>query len=105
MFHDTSRRLEPIATGTLNGEHAEALELHRAVERRSRLLPESEQEYFLNLVASLTQQVDCLLALNQSPDAKRKWDEANELLCTPKILAHDHLYEDATLKIDEASQP
>lgn len=61
------------------GKPAEALVLHAELERRAANIPDTEEEYFINLIASLTQQVDCLLALDRPMEAEEKLNQANEV--------------------------
>jgi tetratricopeptide (TPR) repeat protein len=61
------------------GKPVEALSLHEELEQRARSLSPTEEEYYINLFASMTHQVDCLLALDRTADAETKWNEANDL--------------------------
>jgi tetratricopeptide (TPR) repeat protein len=61
------------------GRYAEAFALHQEIEARARALPEDGEEHYLNLIASLTQQVDCLLALDHPHQAQQKWQESLDL--------------------------
>ena len=61
------------------GKPAEALVLHAELEQRAGNIPETEEEYYINLIASLTQQVDCLLALDRLAEAEEKWKQADQL--------------------------
>jgi tetratricopeptide (TPR) repeat protein len=103
---------------TNEGRYAEAFSLHQEIESRARELPHDEDEYFLNLSASLTQQVDCLLALGDLPQAQAKWKEASDLIklwpspspdvfprllaLKAQMLAHDGKYEKAVRAINQA---
>lgn len=55
------------------------MSLHQELEQRARRIAQSEEEYYINLIASLTQQVDCLLALDRYAEAEEKWNQANDL--------------------------
>jgi tetratricopeptide (TPR) repeat protein len=68
-----------ITMFTDSGRYAEALNLHHAIEARVRLLPQNEDEYFRNLIACLTQQIDCLLELDRGDEALALWHDASEV--------------------------
>jgi tetratricopeptide (TPR) repeat protein len=103
---------------TNEGRYAEVLSLHEQIEVRARALPHDGEEYYINLIASLTQQVDCLLALDHLSQAKDKWQESMDLYARwasptadayPRLLAlkaqtlaHSADYERALETINEA---
>jgi tetratricopeptide (TPR) repeat protein len=62
------------------GQYEQALALHKEIEQRVRSLPSQDHEYFLNLIASLTQQVDCLVEMDRIQEALVLWSEAAELV-------------------------
>jgi tetratricopeptide (TPR) repeat protein len=63
-----------------SGQYEQALALHKEIERRVRSLPSRDHEYFLNLIASLTQQVDCLIEMDRLNEALELWREAVDLI-------------------------
>jgi tetratricopeptide (TPR) repeat protein len=83
--HVSNRTEQVILDGHLahilldEGKPVEALALHEDLEQIARSIEPSEEEYYINLIASLTQQVDCLLALDRHTEAEEKWNEANDL--------------------------
>jgi len=62
------------------GQYEQALALHTEIEKRVRSLRSRDHEYFLNLIASLTQQVDCLVEMDRLDEALVLWNEAAELV-------------------------
>jgi tetratricopeptide (TPR) repeat protein len=62
------------------GRFKEALELQEAMEKRIRSLPAKDHEYYLNLIACLTQQIDCLVGMDRLKDALAIWQKASDLL-------------------------
>jgi tetratricopeptide (TPR) repeat protein len=63
-----------------SGQYERALALHKEMEKRVRSLPSRDHEYFLNLIASLSQQVDCLIEVDRLDEALVLWREAAELV-------------------------
>ena len=63
-----------------SGQYEQALALHKEIEKRVRSLPSRDHEYFLNLIASLTQQVDCLVEMHRLDEALVLWQRAAELV-------------------------
>ena len=64
----------------LSGQYEQALALHREIEERVRSLASRDHEYFLNLLASLSQQVNCLVEMDRVEEALITWQEASAVL-------------------------
>jgi tetratricopeptide (TPR) repeat protein len=67
-----------ISILTSSGRFKEALDQHQALEKRVRSQPQ-DHEYFLNLIACLTQQVDCLVEMDRLDEALGRWQDASKL--------------------------
>ena len=61
------------------GRFAEALAHHAEVEAELRQLP-TDDDYFRNMSAILTQQLDCYVELNNIEAAQQKWTDANTVV-------------------------
>jgi tetratricopeptide (TPR) repeat protein len=59
-----------------SGRYADALTHHKAMEARFRALPKGGHDYYLNVIANLTQQIDCLIELDRLEEAAKLWDDA-----------------------------
>lgn len=69
--------LATIATNT--GKYRIGLAENQQVETDLQDLPKDD-DYFRNLYASITQQIDCLLALDRIDEAERRWSDAHDLV-------------------------
>lgn len=95
----TIDRLLPYATGleriilrghlvtiaTNRGDYRNGLAENQQLETDLQDLPKDD-DYYRNLHASVTQQIDCLLELGKLEEAEQRWREAHDLL--PRLTEH-----------------
>jgi tetratricopeptide (TPR) repeat protein len=95
----TIERLLPHATGmeriilrghlvtiaTNHGDYRTGLAENQQLETDLQNLPRDD-DYYRNLQATITQQIDCLLELGRLDEAEQRWREAHDLL--PRLTEH-----------------
>ena len=74
-----------VTIATNRGDFRAGLAENQQIETELQELPRSD-DYYRNLHASITQQIDCLVELHRLDEAERRWRDAHDLF--PRLTDH-----------------